>query len=363
MSTPEMTPMEQPEVAAAQRHDEAVASPQQDGPQTPAAEPGAEQPAEAPQGESVSGDERPEPVIARVDLPPGATPWPNLPIVVGVDGSADGLRAVAFAVRVAAPMGLRLHLVHSVDDAVLAGAWGVVYDPTSLQQVGKDVVQQAAQHAEQLGMPRELIDAEVVLGNAAAVLSALSEQASLVVIGRRAVGGLERMFVGSTSVSVAATAKCPVIVISAAANPHPTGDLGVIGVGVEFTRGSPKPLEFAFEEASRRGARVLVHTVQSHVPSGMQGGYRLTDTANDEITRAAQAQLDELVKPFAERFPTVRFSCEVSLGHPVEQLLALSEQVDLMVLGMRPPKVLGFSIGGVTRAVLAHAKSLLAVVR
>lgn len=43
-------------------------------------------------------------------------------VVVGVDGSEDGLRAVKYGASFAAEIGGELLLVHAVDDAMLAGA-------------------------------------------------------------------------------------------------------------------------------------------------------------------------------------------------------------------------------------------------
>ncbi|MGJ6979017.1 universal stress protein [Aestuariimicrobium soli] len=283
-------------------------------------------------------------------------------VLVGVDGSEDGLRAVAYAVRTAVGREIDLLLVHAVDDAVLAGTWGVVYDPSSLEAAAGEVLSEATAHATEIGMPADRIHTEVVLGNAAAVLAKLAKDAELLVIGRRAISGLERMFVGSTSVSLASTASCPVVVISNAANPSATGDRGVIAVGVECDKHSTLTLRAGFEEAQRRGASVLAMTVQSNVPPGMFGGYRLTNDAEAEMKRAAELQLADLVSSVAQDFPEVDHDLRVILGHPVEQLIATSSEVDLLVLGMRPPSVIGFSIGGVTRAVLAHAKSPLMVV-
>lgn len=283
-------------------------------------------------------------------------------VTVGVDGSEDGLRAVSYAVLAAQGRGHRLHLVHAVDDAVLAGAWGVVYDPTGLQKAGERVMALAVAHAIGLGFPANQIDSEVVLGNASAILTQASTESSLLVLGRRAVSGLERMFVGSTSVSVASTAHCPVVVISSAANPATTGSHGVVGVGVEGGKHSATTLEFAFTEASLRHHRVVAHAVQSAMPTGMFGGYRLTDDAMQQMVDATRAQLNHVVGQVAQKFPDVPYSCEVSLGHPAERLIELSDQVDLLVLGMRAPSVIGFAIGGVTRAVLAHARCPLAVV-
>ena len=53
-------------------------------------------------------------------------------IVVGVDGSDDGLRAVRFGANASKAVGGELMLVNAVDDTLMAGAWGVVYDPEVL---------------------------------------------------------------------------------------------------------------------------------------------------------------------------------------------------------------------------------------
>ncbi|HIW28497.1 MAG TPA: universal stress protein, partial [Candidatus Luteococcus avicola] len=73
-------------------------------------------------------------------------------IVVGVDGSEDGLRAVRYAATAVAALEGELHLVHAVDDAVLAGAWGVVYDPSLLQQAGEQATQLASDEARAMGL-------------------------------------------------------------------------------------------------------------------------------------------------------------------------------------------------------------------
>ena len=57
-------------------------------------------------------------------------------IIVGVDGSEDGLRAARYAAGSAIKRDADLIVLHAVDDAAVAGAWGVVYDPTALQDAG-----------------------------------------------------------------------------------------------------------------------------------------------------------------------------------------------------------------------------------
>ena len=124
-------------------------------------------------------------------------------VIVGVDGSEDGLRAARYAAGSAIRRDADLIVLHAVDDAAVAGAWGVVYDPTALQDAGQVVVDDAIHVAVERGMDPDRISGEVVLGNPAAILADRSADAQLVVVGRRATSGLERVFVGSISVAVA----------------------------------------------------------------------------------------------------------------------------------------------------------------
>ncbi|MDN6625474.1 MAG: universal stress protein, partial [Acidipropionibacterium jensenii] len=64
-------------------------------------------------------------------------------VIAGVDGSEDGLRAARYAAGQAEELDADLLILHAVDDAAVAGAWGVVYDPTALQEAGQVVVDDA----------------------------------------------------------------------------------------------------------------------------------------------------------------------------------------------------------------------------
>lgn len=290
-------------------------------------------------------------------------------IVVGVDGSQDGLRAVEYAVRTALarnarqPGHTRVHLVHAVDDAILAGTWGLVQDVASLEQAGRELLDEAMAHARQLGMDDNISD-EIVVGNPTSCLARASEDADLVVVGRRRLRGLERMFVGSTSASLVSVSGCPVIVISAAANPDPTGGRGRIAVGIEAMSGhSESTLTAAFTEAAHRGSTLVITHASLPMPPGMYGGNQLTEEAEQEIKADSTNAVETIIAPLRQKFPDVKVELDVGTADPVEHLISLSGQVDLLVLGMRAPSRLGFALGGVTRAVLAHATSPLMVVR
>ncbi|MGO4955684.1 universal stress protein [Luteococcus sp. Sow4_B9] len=275
-------------------------------------------------------------------------------VLVGVDGSEDGLRAVRYGVGSAQRRNATLHLVHAVDDAVLAGAWGVVYDPSALQAAGEQANRAAIDLALAQGLPEDRIHAEVVLGNAAAVLSRLSEGADVMVVGRRSVSGLERMFIGSTSVAVADAAHCPVVVISAAATPGPTGGLGRIAVGVDAQNHSPATLEWAMAEAERRGVTLEVVHVAKNDETAVVG---------EQVAVAAQDGINTMLEPLRARHPEVPVEVRVATGAPVDELVDTSANVDLLVLGVQRTKLLGIHLGGVMRATMAHAQCPVALVK
>lgn len=268
-------------------------------------------------------------------------------VIVGVDGSEDGLRAARYAAGAAVARDVDLLVLHAVDDAAVAGAWGVVYDPTALQDAGQVVVDDAIHAAIDAGCPENRVSGEVVLGNPAAILADRSADAQLLVVGRRAASGLERMFVGSTSVAVAGMSVAPVVVISRASTPGPTGGKKRVAVAVGPQSVGTAALDFGLEEAARRGSELVAVTVP-----GQQA-----ENSRDEAGR----RLDEVVAPVAKAHPEVKVTTRVLDGEPVDALVDLSDDVDLLVVGMKKHPILGWTAGGVTRGIMAHAKSPLAI--
>lgn len=280
-------------------------------------------------------------------------------VLIGVDGSDDSLRALTYAQRTAEHRGSDLWIVHAVDDAVLAGAWGVVYDPTALQEAGRNVIEEARQRVVGAGFPHERVHTDVVMGNPGGVLSRLSDQAALLVVGRRSISGLERLFVGSTSVGVAATAKCPVIMISAANMPEMTGQYGRIGVGVDSSPRGKAAIEAAFEEASMRGAELeVIHAWQP--PTHFFASWNDEARAGDH-EKAVREGVEELIEPLRRQYPQVRLHVNIIAGHPVPELTARSKELDLLFVGVHT--VVGFGVGAVVRGLMAHSNSPLGLVR
>lgn len=274
-------------------------------------------------------------------------------VVVGVDGSDDGLRAVKYGAGIAVLTGADLLLANAVDDTLMAGAWGVVYDPEVLHEAGTTANEAAVQVALAEGLPEDRIRTEVIMGTPGGVLTRLSEVASLVVLGRRAASGLERMFVGSTSVAVVTNAQCPVVVISAAANPDEVGGKKRIGVGVNTNPGSRETLEAGFQQARLHTSKLeIVHVIQP--PVGFFGP-KLSPAQLEEQIRFAEGGLHAVADPLAEEYPDVEFEVVVVADSPINELVSRSAEYDLLVLGISDSAIPGVQIGGLMRGLLAHA--------
>lgn len=129
-----------------------------------------------------------------------------LPIVVGVDGSAESVRAAALACKIAnGERAADVRLVHVVPPFILTGELGPV--PVIAPEVQEQLVRDSAAQVRSAlrargGVPPAAIDAMVVrIGRAGQVLAdeARDCRAGLVVIGGKAHGAAARTFGGSTA--------------------------------------------------------------------------------------------------------------------------------------------------------------------
>ena len=186
------------------------------------------------------------------------------------------------------------------------------------------VVSEAVGVAAEAGLPADRLSGEVRFGRPSDVLADLSRTAQMLVLGRRSLSGLERMFVGSTSVSAAVHAACPVIVISAASTPHETGSLRTVVVGVSAWPVHESALTWGLKESAIRKARLrVVHVVPESL--GLEGA---------PLVEAASTELAEQLVPYRAKHPAVPVGVEVLLGDPVASLIAISKATDLLILGV-----------------------------
>jgi nucleotide-binding universal stress UspA family protein len=132
-------------------------------------------------------------------------------IVVGIDGSASSLDALAWAARQADLTGSSLEVVMTWEWPSSLG-WAVPiptdFDPE--EDVGRSL--ELAVAAVRADYPGLHVDPRVVSGHPAPILVEASKGAELLVVGSRGHGEFVGMLIGSVSEFCATNAHCPVLV-------------------------------------------------------------------------------------------------------------------------------------------------------
>lgn len=132
-------------------------------------------------------------------------------IVVGVDGSAPSRLALEWAVTEAR---LRHGEVMAVTawefPPVTVGMEGLIQDPEVFPQAARRLQDETLKRVESDGV---IVNGEVIKGQAATVLLAAAQEADLMVVGSRGLGGFTGLLLGSVSVQVLHHSPCPVLVV------------------------------------------------------------------------------------------------------------------------------------------------------
>jgi nucleotide-binding universal stress UspA family protein len=261
------------------------------------------------------------------------------PVVVGVDASRAALRAAGVAAEEAGRRSVPLRIVHAV-------TWfdGLSYpfpevDLPGLMNAGAQAVLQGISDAVAPAVPADLLSTSAVDGHPVDVLVDASADASLVVVGRRGVGGLPGLLLGSTSSGVVAAAACPVVVVPDDSDVEASDRQSVV-VGIEG-RGDEKVLAFAFGEAAARGTDlVAVHAWQDVVlETAFSSISPLVDW--DRVMADEARFLAEVLAGWREKEPDVVVREVVIREKASKALVELSLTAQLLVVGHHRRRIFG----------------------
>jgi nucleotide-binding universal stress UspA family protein len=248
-------------------------------------------------------------------------------VVAGVDGSPSGDAALDWAVAEARLRDLPLRIVHA--HAGDAGS----------EEQGRELLRRAAERAE----PVPGIEAVLSADAPVPALLAASRSAVLVALGVRGVHGTRHARLGTVATTLTRRAGCPVVVTR---EPENTSSGDRVVVGVDAATGSAQALDFALDEADRRGLELTVLAV---------------DAGDGEPGRGPEAVRSALAA--CERHPAVRVTPVVEEALSVTRVLVEhGRQAALLVVGARPETDVAATTS-VSSAVLLHATCTVAVVR
>ncbi|MFF7451560.1 MULTISPECIES: universal stress protein [unclassified Streptomyces] len=283
------------------------------------------------------------------------------PLIVGVDGSEPSLRAVDWAADEAVVRGVPLRLVYAClweryEGTALANDLGTPHAPVLPQ----DLVGAAADRAR-TRQPGLKVSADVVFEEPEYALVHEARQGSALVVGSRGRSGFAEMLLGSVSLTVAAHADCPVIVLRGNHDKRampPGGGRVVVGVGEDAKASAA--VRLAFEEAQRRGA-VLEAVRAWRCPAHETTDHPLLADAPARLHRE-QAE-EALTQALHEAPPDVKVERRAVEGHPRRVLVEAAQGAELLVVGAkRRNGHLGLQLGRVTHAALHDASCPVVVV-
>ena len=283
-------------------------------------------------------------------------------VVVGYDGSDGSERALQWAVEEAKlrAVPLKIAVVWEEPMVDMGFGGGAIIDPT-LAEVMKDRGEQIAAQGRELVANSGLeVSAEAVVGPAASALVEASERAELLVTGSHSKRGVAEILLGSTSSQVATHSKCPTVVV----RPKPV-TYHRLGVAIDGSEPGQRALDFAFDEASRRGWKLLViHAWDVHVVGfDVDASTYPKGGIIDEVKDAEDRLSSEVLAGHRDRYPDVEIELHLGRGHADNVVLEASDECDLLVVGSRGHG--GFAslmLGSVSNRVLHHAQCSVAVV-
>jgi nucleotide-binding universal stress UspA family protein len=243
----------------------------------------------------------------------------------------------------------------------------VLHAPLVICHAGKgeqaDAVLSRAGALARRGMPAGQVETVRGEGRPITLLASVADQAGIVVLGTDEGVGSGAPLAGTAAVRIASEGRCAAVVARPTVR---TGDgpfPGYVMVGVDGSAHSRAALGYAFAHAAAH-RRPLVAV---HVTTGFADDFwRDSDLIDSEVTddRAANALIEHEVRPFAERFRTVRVSRVAHRGRPLPVLSRVSRGAALLAVGVHGrPSSTRSRLGSTARGVLLDPTTTVAAVR
>ncbi|WP_141576772.1 universal stress protein [Actinomadura sp. WMMA1423] len=276
------------------------------------------------------------------------------PIVVGTDGSDEAAAALDWAAAEAALRERPLHIVHAVESwPYKAPLFAPPETAERLTRAGRMVLAAARERVLERRPDLETTT-ELVAEEAWQALRAQSEKAFELVVASRGRGGFASLMLGSTSLRLAGHSAVPVVIVRGDG-----ADRGEVIVGIDLAQETEPVLDYAFEAAALRGARLrVVHAWQTFATL-IEAGYAVDA---DQIELDLRKEVAAAYQPVRGRHPGVEVADEVILEHPVTALSNASRNARLLVVGAHDRRWSAPRLGSTSHGVIHHAQCPVAVI-
>ncbi|MHC0429807.1 universal stress protein [Streptomyces sp. O3] len=284
-------------------------------------------------------------------------------VTAGLDGSSESAAAAEWAAREALLREAPLRLVHADERP----GWTDDPGPFGYEQrreahrLLSDVAQRLRRRHPSLKVTTRQLPAPP-----AEALAAEAAEADLLVLGSRGLGRVMGFVLGSVAMKAITASESPVVLVRVPA--APSQDQGGteescrdVVVGVDIRQTCDPLLDFAFEEAARRGSRLRALYGWS-LPPLVREASILVGVEQDLAPGVARG-LGDALAPWRRKHPSVPVVAQTPIGAPSSLLVRSAADADLVVVGRRGRRSpLGAHIGSVTHTVIHHCTAPVAVV-
>jgi nucleotide-binding universal stress UspA family protein len=277
--------------------------------------------------------------------------FPPKSVVVGIDGSQAAVRAALWAVDEVAGTDVPLRLLYvrelsptasrSETRAAMLTAEEAVYDAyNAINAVGKPVK----------------VEMEIIEGRPVPALIHAMESTPLICVGDTGSGRSSPAGFGSTVTELVHSAHCSVAVVRG--DHDEQAERRWIVVHVDGSADDADVLEFAFHEANRRNAPLVVMTAW---PAGFD------DLQNDRVVedheRRIRATLDRCIGLCTPHYPEVQVRTVAAHGTFLNYLTEHAKAIQLVVVGATQTSEVQQLVGPNADHALRHSDFALLVVR
>jgi nucleotide-binding universal stress UspA family protein len=217
-------------------------------------------------------------------------------------------------------------------------------------RLGPERVVGAAADAVRAAYPDLQVGGAIGTGSPQRGLLTMAEEAAMIVVGARGIGGFAGLLMGSVSGQVAEHADCPVAVVRPAA----PGATDVV-VGIDGSPQAARALELGLAEARRTGGTLtalhayrLPPVAAAYAPNPGYGA--------GTHRQVAERTLADALGDVEERNPDVKIERRVEHGPAARVLLEAADGAATLVVGARGMGgFTGLIVGSVSQQVLRHA--------
>jgi nucleotide-binding universal stress UspA family protein len=269
---------------------------------------------------------------------------PQLPIVIGIDGSQAAIRAAEWAVDEAVSREVPLRLVEVIPQQAAPAPLASVGNVRMELEYAETALGIASAAMTASGHPVK-VETAILRGDPATALIAESRDAEMVCVGSTGIGRFARALLGSTVSELAGAASCPVAIIRTQQR-RPKPGSALIVVAVNDSPGNDDVVEQAIREAQLRHAPILALSVW-----------------RQDLGEMPYGKLDRQVQFWERHYPSVQFHARATRAGIADFLDVSDSRIQLAVIGSPDIDQVASLIGPHSHPILGHAECSVLIVR